>query len=688
MRAAPDAILDSVVTFGRPLRAFIEDEVLPGLSLNRARFWRGFEDIVNAFTPVNAALLLERDRLQGLIRARQSRLGGTSSVGDEIRFLREIGYLHPRPRPFQIETANVDHELCSMAAPQVIAPIDNARAALNAANARWGSLRDTLYGSDVIRCRKLEGCYDVVRGDHVAAWLETFLDQTFPLEGGSHAEVSRYGVEGGQLTTDRGRLRSPWQFAGRSGAADAPRGILLRNHGLHLELKIEPDHPLGRRHRAGLADVVLESAASAILDFDDGVVAVDAEDKIALYRSWLRLMAGALGAPDRTYRGSNGAPLVLKGRSLMIARTVGMLMNTPLVRVDGRQAPEGIIDAVLIALIALHDVRGLRRNSVAGSIYLVMPKLHGPHEAAFTARLLDAVEDLLELDRHTIKIGLMDEERRTGLNLMAVIAPLRRRIVLISTGLANRTGDEIHTAMALGPVVRKSEINAGAWRTAYEAVNVDTGLACGFPGRGQIGKGMSPRPDPLSGASTTWAPSPAAATLHALHYHRVAVAARQSELIDRDTETSALFSFPIADRSRLNDADITAELDGNLQDVLGYAARWVGEGVGCSKAPGPDGTSLMTDRASCRVSSQILANWLLHGVLTAERVTEALDRMAPVVDERNASDPAYVPLGKDPRSSHAFRAARDLVLTGAIEPGGYPDRVLRAARLQHKAGAP
>jgi len=714
MQVAFDTRTSYVVDISPLLRDFIEAEVFPGLSLVRAHFWRGLEDIVRSFTPANAALLSDRDRFQRLIQSRHARLGGVAaSAEDEKRFLRKIGYLHPSPRPFEIETDNVDDELSSMAAPQLVVPIDNSRLALNAANARWGSLYRALYGADVIPGGALDGCHDVMRSDQVVSWVGAFLDQTFPLDRGNHGEVSLYGVQAGQLITNQGRLRKPWQFGGYSGTAEAPGSILLRNHGLHVELHIESDHPMGRRHPAGVADVVLESAPSVIMDFDDSVAAVDAEDKISLYRNWLGLMTGALEADverpdrvirrrlsaDRTYIGPGGAPLVLKGRSLMLARNVGMLMSTPLVLLNGHEVPEGVVDAILTALIAMHDVQGSRRNSAAGSIYIVKPKLHGPNEAAFTARLFDAVEDLLGLDRHTIKIGLMDEERRTSLNLMAVIAPLRRRIVFINTGALGRTADEIHSAIGLGPVTRKSEMTSAAWLNAYEDNNVDIGLACGFAGRGQIGKGMWPMPDamaammaqklahPLSGASAAWVASPTAATLHALHYHRVDVAARQSELIRRGCDTSRLFVPPIADPSRLDDADIADELDSNVQGILGYIARWVGQGIGCSRVSDLNGVALREDRASCRLSSQILANWLLHGVVTVERVTESLGRMARIVDQQNAADPAYIPLGDDPRSSHAFMAARAVILKGATQPGGYTDRILRAARLRQKAGA-
>jgi malate synthase len=554
----------------------------------------------------------------------------------------------------------------------------------------------------------------MARGQEVLTWVQAFLDQTFPLDRGSHAEVSHYGLQAGQLITDRGRLRNPWQFAGYSGNTDARWCVLLRNHGLHVELRIDPDHhPMGRHHPAGVADVVLESAASAIMDFDDSVAVADANDKISIYRNWLGLMTGGLGAkidgadrmirgrpsPDRTYIGSDGAPLVLKGRSLMLAGNVGMRTHTPLVRLNGQQVPEGVIDCLVTALIAMHDVQGSRRNSALGSIYIVKPKLHGPSEAAFTARLFDAVEDLLQLDRHTIKIGLMDEARRTSLNLMAVIAPLRRRVVFINTDVFGRTSDEVQTAMALGPVRRRSEMKDAAWLRAYEDNNVQVGLACGFAGRAQIGKGMWRWPDhmaammehklaqPSSGANTAWVQSPVAATLHALHYHQVDVAARQLGLADRCADRGSLFVPPTAGSSRLNDADIAAERDSNIQSILGYVSRWVGQGAGYSKVPDPKGVGLLEDRASCRVSSQILANWLRHGVLTVEAVTEALDRIARTVDELNEADVAYVRMGDDFKSSHAFQASRALILRGPNEPGGFTERVLRSARLRQKTSA-
>ena len=714
MHVASDTRERDLVAVSPALRDFIEIEVFPGLSLDRPHFWRGFDEIIKVFAPANAVLLAERDRLQDLIQARHARLGGVApSARAERPFLRKIGYLHPAPPPFQIETENVDAELASMAAPQLIAPIDNALCALGAVNGRWGSLCDALYGSDVIAGRGADNNDDPTRRAQVASWVQTFLDETFPLEGGSHADVRQYSVQAGQLATNVGRLRCPWQFAGYSGEADAPGGILLRNHGLHVELRMESDLPMAGRPPGAVADVLLEAAASAIMDFEDSVATVDVEDKIAVYRNWLGLMTGTLEAcddrtgrraplrlsRDRAWLDPAGEPLVLKGGALMLARNVGMLMNTPLVLFNGQAAPEGIIDCILTALIALHDIRGSRRNSASGSVYIVKPKLHGPDEAGFTTQLFDAVEDLLQLERNTIKIGVMDEERRTSLNLMAVISRVRRRIVFINTGFLDRTGDEIHTAMDLGPVMRKSEMKSAPWLTAYEDNNVDVGLACGFAGRAQIGKGMWAAPDsmaammeqklaqPLSGASTSWAPTPSAAVLHALHYHRVNVAARQSALTDRQVDTDSLFAPPIADPAGWSVADIAAELDSNTHAILGYVARWVGQGVGWSKVPDLNGTGLMEDRATCRISSQILANWLRHAVVTAEAIEASLVRMARLVDNQNAQDATYIPMGDDPCSSYAFIAAHDLIFSGATEPGGYAERVMHTARLRQKASA-
>ncbi len=693
------------------LASFIEEEVFPGLALDHDRFWAGFEAIIRDLSPVNAALLAERDRLQDLISARHAaHSGGAATPEDEARFLREIGYLQASPPPFQIETRNVDAEIATVCAPQLVVPIDNSRYAINAVNARWGSLYDALYGSDVIPGAASGPGYDPARGDRVVAWTQGFLDEAFPLQHGRHGEVTAYRIQDGHLGTNKGGLKNPARLAGYRGPADAPDAVVLRHHGLHVELQVLRDDPVGARSPAGVADVLLESAATAIMDFEDSVAAVDVGDKIGVYRNWLGLMKGSLQATfqkdgrrvhrrladDRTLVGPDGGALILRGRALMLARNVGLLMSTPLVHLDGAPAPEGIVDAVMTALIALHDLQGLRRNSPLGSIYVVKPKLHGPDEAAFTGQLFDAVEDALGLGRDTIKVGVMDEERRTSLNLRAVIAPLRRRVAFINTGFLDRTGDEIHTAMALGPVMRKAQMKAAPWLKAYEDNNVDVGLACGFAGRAQIGKGMWAMPDemaemmaqkiahPMAGATTAWVPSPTAATLHAVHYHQVDVAARQRALAGRRTDLDDLLRPPLADPSGWTASDIAKEVDANVQSILGYVVRWVGQGVGCSKVPDVNGIGLMEDRATCRISSQILANWLAHDIVGSEAILDSLGRMARLVDEQNASDPNYCPLSEAAGSSLALAAARDLIFKGATEPSGYTEPTLHAARLAQK----
>jgi malate synthase len=699
------------VRFDPLLTAFIEDEVLPGLAVDRDRFWAGFRSIVRRLAPVNAALLAERDRLQRLIEARQAgQAGDAAAPEEEAEFLRAIGYLVASPPPFQIETRNVDAEIATICAPQLVVPIDNSRYAINAVNARWGSLYDALYGSDVIPGSASGPAYDPARGDQVVAWTRAFLDDAFALESGSHREVTGYRVRDGRLSTNKGGLKGPASLAGYRGAPEAPEALILRHHGLHVELQVRRADPVGARSPAGLADVLLESAATAIMDFEDSVAAVDASDKIAVYRNWLGLMKGSLQtafrkdgrevhrrlAEDRTFTGPDGLVVGLSGRALMLARNVGLLMTTSLAFLDDADAPEGIVDAVLTALIGLHDIQGARRNSRLGSIYVVKPKLHGPDEAAFTGRLFDEVEDLLGLPRDTIKVGVMDEERRTSLNLRAVLAPLRRRVAFINTGFLDRTGDEIHTAMALGPVLRKAQMKAAPWLGAYEDNNVDIGLACGFAGRAQIGKGMWAMPDemaqmmaqkiahPRSGATTAWVPSPTAATLHAVHYHQVDVAGRQQTLVGRRTDLDELLRPPLADASSWTPSDIAAEVDANAQAILGYVVRWVDQGIGCSKVPDVHGVGLMEDRATCRISSQILANWLAHGVIDAEAVQAALTRMARLVDAQNADTPGYRPMGETPGSSIAFGAARDLIFKGAVEPSGYTEPTLHAARRVKK----
>jgi len=692
------------------LRRFVEDEALPGTGIEAAAFWFGFSALLRDLTPENRRLLRRREDLQARIDARDSGLGGrVPDPAEEEEFLREIGYVVDAPPPFAIGTADVDPEVAAVAGPQLVVPVSNARYALNAANARWGSLYDALYGTDALGDRPGAGGYDPDRGARVIGWGRAFLDEVAPLAAGSHGEVGFYRVEGDALLTDRGGLADPTLLAGWTEGS-----ILLRHHNLHIEIVIDPEHRIGRSDRAGVADIRLESALTAIMDCEDSVAAVDAEEKIAVYRNWLGLMKGDLRArfakaegererrlePDRIFRTPGGGTLTLKGRALMFVRNVGHLMTNPMMRLDGEEVQEGLADAVLTALAALHDVRGRRSNSAAGALYIATPKMHGPEEAAFAERLFARTEDLLGLPRNAIKIGLMDEERRTSVNLAASIGAVRDRIAFINTGFLDRTGDEIHTSMKLGPMIRKGEMKAAPWLKAYEDNNVDVGLACGFAGRAQIGKGMWAMPDlmadmlaqkiahPEAGASTAWVPSPTAATLHALHYHRVDVAARQSALAGRPpARLRDMLVIPVAEAPAWTAEERREELDNNLQGILGYVVRWVEQGVGCSKVPDLRDVGLMEDRATCRISSQHVANWLRHGIVSAAEVEEALRRMAAVVDRQNAGDPFYRPMAEDPASSLAFAAARALVFEGEEQPSGYTEPLLHRHRLALKARA-
>ena len=691
------------------LRAFVEEEALPGTGLDPAAFWFGFSALLRELTPENKRLLRRREDLQARIDERNAGLGGIPpEPAEEEEFLRDIGYLVDPPAPFEIGTENVDPEIARIAGPQLVVPVSNARYALNAANARWGSLYDALYGTDVLGDRPRGGGYDEERGARVVAWGRAFLDEIAPLTDGSHADVTRYGIEDGRLVTDRGTLRDPSLLAGWRDSSP-----LLRHHNLHVEIVVDPEHPIGRTDKAGVADLLLESAVTAIMDCEDSVAAVDAEEKVAVYRNWLGLMKGTLSAgfdkgglsverrlaSDRVYEAPDKTRLVLKGRALMFVRNVGHLMANPMMRIDGEEVQEGLADAVFTALAALHDLGGARANSPAGSVYVVKPKMHGPEEAAFAGRLFDRTEDLLGLPRHTIKIGVMDEERRTSVNLAAVIRAVKDRIVFINTGFLDRTGDEIHTSMRLGPMIRKGEMKSSTWLKAYEDNNVDVGLACGFAGRAQIGKGMWAMPDlmadmlaqkvahPLAGAGTAWVPSPTAATLHAIHYHRVDVAERQRELAGRaPAPLHGLLRVPVAAERPSREA-IEEELDNNVQGILGYVVRWIDQGVGCSKVPDIHDVGLMEDRATCRISSQHVANWLAHGLLDRDQVESALERMAAVVDRQNEGDPFYRPMAADPGASTAFQAARALVFQGEAQPSGYTEPLLHAFRLRLKAEA-